>query len=192
MFRRKQAIGKWYILPPHLISVSVLPCKTENTEIMSFRLNVVHCFGSRHTKHIKIITWSQIDCLSFVKLSTVYIKQHQDYRAQSIQPSVMYTVSIHHICSAMCRGPVGETKGAMSRSCIRRTWKVNGRYQCAILPQYLNKIMLTAIKHVANNSFFFFQQYRALAHHARNIVQMLERETLNFTSFLHIPPTAER
>ena len=39
----------WYIFPPHLVSVSTLPCTTKNTEIMSFHLNVVRCFANRHT-----------------------------------------------------------------------------------------------------------------------------------------------
>ena len=49
MFNRKQAIDRWYIFPPHPVSVSTLPCKTKNTEIMSFHLNVVRCFANRHT-----------------------------------------------------------------------------------------------------------------------------------------------
>ena len=50
--------------------------------------------------------------------------------------------------------------------------------------------MLTAMKHVANES-FVFQQDRALAHHACNTVQLLESETLNFTHFDYaLPSTA--
>ena len=42
--------------------------------------------------------------------------------------------------------------------------------------------MLTAIKHVANDSFVIHQD-SALAHYACNTVQLLENKTLNFTSF---------
>ena len=44
------------------------------------------------------------------------------------------------------------------------------------------KQMLTAIKHIANDN-FVFQQDNAPAHHVCNTVQLLESETLNFTSF---------
>ena len=44
------ATARWYIFPPHLISVSALPCETENTKITSFHLNVVCRFTSRHKK----------------------------------------------------------------------------------------------------------------------------------------------
>jgi len=37
---RKQAIKRSYIFPPHLINASALPCKTENTENVSFHVNV--------------------------------------------------------------------------------------------------------------------------------------------------------
>jgi len=37
---RKQAIKRRYIFPPHLINASALPCETENTEIVSFHMNV--------------------------------------------------------------------------------------------------------------------------------------------------------
>jgi len=53
MFHRKHAIERWYNFPAHLISVSVLPCKTGNTEITSFHSNVC-CFA---TKQVKIIAW---------------------------------------------------------------------------------------------------------------------------------------
>ena len=38
MFSRKQAIGRWYIFPPHLTSASALHCKSRNTEIIFFTL----------------------------------------------------------------------------------------------------------------------------------------------------------
>ena len=89
--------GRWHIFPSHLSSVSALPCKTENTEIMSFHLNVVRCFANRHTILFKF-HHLVIDGLPFVcKTIDCILKQHQD-RAQSTQPSVMYTVSIHHVC----------------------------------------------------------------------------------------------
>jgi len=53
---RKSAIKRCYIIPPHLINAPALPCETENTEIVSFHVNVSHYFASRHTSHIGIIT----------------------------------------------------------------------------------------------------------------------------------------
>jgi len=37
---RKQAIKGCYIFPPHLINASALPRETENTEIVSFPVDV--------------------------------------------------------------------------------------------------------------------------------------------------------
>jgi len=42
--------------PPHLINASALPCETENTEIVSFHVNVACLFANRHISHIGIIT----------------------------------------------------------------------------------------------------------------------------------------
>jgi len=52
----EDAIGPNF--PPHLISASALPCKTGNTEIRPFHLNVVCCCANKHIKHIIIITRS--------------------------------------------------------------------------------------------------------------------------------------
>ena len=41
MFCRKQAIGRWYIFPPHLVSVSTLPCKTKNKEIINRKIKEI-------------------------------------------------------------------------------------------------------------------------------------------------------
>jgi len=64
---RKQAIKRCHICPPHLINASALPCKTENTENVSFHVNVSHLFANKHTSHIGIITKSLIDYYSFMK-----------------------------------------------------------------------------------------------------------------------------
>ena len=56
MLLRKQAIICCYIFPPHLINACTLPCETENTEIVSFHLNVACLFANRHASHIGIIT----------------------------------------------------------------------------------------------------------------------------------------
>ena len=40
MLLRKEAVICCYISPPHLINASTLPCETENTEIVSFHVNV--------------------------------------------------------------------------------------------------------------------------------------------------------
>jgi len=61
MLPRKQPIIRCYIVPHHLLNASTLPCETENTEIVSFHVNVAcwfaNCwFANRHTSHIGIIT----------------------------------------------------------------------------------------------------------------------------------------
>jgi len=58
MLLRKQAVIYCYIFPPHLINASTLPYETENTEMVSFHVNVVDlCWiANRHTSHIGIIT----------------------------------------------------------------------------------------------------------------------------------------
>jgi len=53
---RKQAIIHCYIFPPHLINASTVPCETENTEIVSFHVNVACWFANRRTIYIGIIT----------------------------------------------------------------------------------------------------------------------------------------
>jgi len=40
MLLRKQAIILCYIFSPHVINATTLPCETENTEIVSFHVNV--------------------------------------------------------------------------------------------------------------------------------------------------------
>jgi len=45
-----------YIFPPHPINASTLPCETENTEIVSFHVNIACWLANRHTSHIGIIT----------------------------------------------------------------------------------------------------------------------------------------
>jgi len=57
MLLRKQAIIRCYAFPPHLINASTLPCETENTEIVSFLVDVACWFANRHTRHMGIITW---------------------------------------------------------------------------------------------------------------------------------------
>jgi len=52
----KTAIKRCYIFSPHRINASALPCETENTEIVSFHVNVSCWFASRHTSPIRIIT----------------------------------------------------------------------------------------------------------------------------------------
>jgi len=66
-----------FVFPPHLSSASALPCETENPEIANFHLNSVRCFANEHTKHIQIITWSQLKYPSFPKWSTVCIRQQE-------------------------------------------------------------------------------------------------------------------
>jgi len=44
--------------PPHLINAPALPCENENTEIVSFPVNVSCWFANRHTsyRHYHLIT----------------------------------------------------------------------------------------------------------------------------------------
>jgi len=58
IYHRKHAVERWHDFPPtpHLISVSALPCKTENTDITYFQLNVEYCFTNKHAKHVLLKT----------------------------------------------------------------------------------------------------------------------------------------
>jgi len=51
----------------YLINASALPCKTDNTEIVSLYVNVYCWFANRHTSHIGIMTSSLLDNSSFIK-----------------------------------------------------------------------------------------------------------------------------
>jgi len=51
---RKQAIKSCYIFPPHLINASALPCKTKNTENVSFHVTVSCWFSNKHTSHMEL------------------------------------------------------------------------------------------------------------------------------------------
>ena len=95
MCRRKSAIERWYNFPHRLISVSALPCKTGNTKITPFHLNVVCFFANKHKtrQNYQLLTAYP----SFIKRSTVCTK-HDQHRAQSIQPSDMHTVVVRHVC----------------------------------------------------------------------------------------------
>ena len=81
----------------------------------------------------------------------------------------MYTVSIHHVCR-------GIGHHVNYGSSLRGTWKVS-----VTVNEVFYVSMLTAIKHIASDS-FVFQQDSALAHYQCNTVQLLENKTLNFTS----------
>jgi len=59
-----------FVFPPHLSSGSTLSCETENPEIASFHFNIVCFCANKHTKHIQIISWSQLNQPSFLKWST--------------------------------------------------------------------------------------------------------------------------
>ena len=62
--------------------------------------------------------------------------------------------------------------------------KVGGKYSRDVLSQQ----MLPAIRHVAGDN-FVFQQDSALAHRARDAVELLQRETADFISPELWPPT---
>jgi len=142
--------------------------KTKKHGNYVFHLNVVCCSANRHTKHIKNITCGH------------RYKQYKDYRAQSIQPSAMYTVSIRHVC-------LGTVRHVNYGSSLRRTWKVNVTVNKIFYHSVLTASVLTAVKHVANDS-LILQQDSALAHYTCNTVQLLENKTFNFTSFDYFFP----
>jgi len=53
---RKSAIKRCYIFSPHQNNASALPFKAENTENVSYHVNVSCWFAYRHTSHNGIIT----------------------------------------------------------------------------------------------------------------------------------------
>ena len=70
--------------------------------ITSFHFIAVCCFVNKHTKHDKIITWSQTDYPSLVKNinCTLCAKQDQDVsRGHKASSHLIYhTVRIHPVC----------------------------------------------------------------------------------------------
>ena len=50
MFSKKYANKRRYNFPPHVNSVSALPCKTGNTKITCFHSKFMWCFANKHTK----------------------------------------------------------------------------------------------------------------------------------------------
>ena len=144
IFCRQQAIGRWYIFSPHLISVSTLPCKTENTEIMSFHLNVVCCFANRQNKthqnyHLTIhrlpCIRKTIDCIGLRQITTRLGKEHQAIRHVHSQ----HSPCLHGIVHPVSYG-----------SSLRRTWKVS-----VTINQIFYHSVLTGKKHVAKKVVFF-------------------------------------
>jgi len=54
MLLKKPTIICCYIFPRRLINaLDTIPCETENTEIVSFHVNVACWFANRHTSHIE-------------------------------------------------------------------------------------------------------------------------------------------
>ena len=74
-------------------SVSALPCKTGNTEIRPLCVAVLT--NTQNTS--KLSSGHSQTILQFIKRSTV-CTIHDQHRAQSIQPSDMHTVGVHHVC----------------------------------------------------------------------------------------------
>jgi len=86
MLLRKLAVKWYFIFPPHLISASALPRKTESQKIASFHLNAKGCFANIHTQKIHIITWSQLNRPSFVQESAVCTKQNLGWEYSMLLP----------------------------------------------------------------------------------------------------------
>ena len=148
---------------------------------MFFHLNVVVCcFANRHTKHI---ICGHRYRLPFVRKTIDCVHQISPGLWGTKHPAICYvhsvTVSIRHVC----RGTVCHVN---YESSLRRTWKIN----VAINEIFYHSI-LTAIKHVANDS-FVIQHDSALAHHACNTVQLLENKTFKLTSVEYVFPQQHR
>jgi len=125
---------RYFIFPPHRTSASALPGKTGNPEIVFFHLNAAWFF-TKNTKHIKNITWAQLNHPSLSKRSTVCTRQDQEGSIAScclLPSSVMFTNSI--------TVSVAVSKWELLLSSIGA--KVNGQYCWDIL---LSQQILVAI-----------------------------------------------
>ena len=131
--------------PPHLISVPVLPWKTESTDIMSFHLNVVRCFANRHTKthqnyHLTIHRLPSIrktiDCIG--------IRQITQRLPGAKHPAICYVRSQQSPCLPW------HWASCQLWEFFRRIWKVS-----VTIDKIFSHIMLTGTKHAANDTFIF-------------------------------------
>jgi len=155
-----------YNFSSRLTSVSALLCKTGNRKITPFHLNDVCWFANKHTKYIKIFTWSYTDYTSFIKRSTACTK-HDQHRAQSIQPSDMHTVGVHHVChDTGCHDSYGSSFG--------QHWKSTDTISEMVYYTISTNVNCYQIRH--SWIFFCFQQDITLAHHACNTVKLQEHE----------------
>ena len=102
--------------------------ETRKLAITSFHFIAVCCFVNKHTKHDKLITWSQTDYPSLVKNinCTLCAKQDQDVRRGHKASSHLsyHTVRIHPVCHDTERN---ANYGRLSPL----TWKVSRRYSIA-------------------------------------------------------------
>jgi len=66
-------------------------CRNSKAKIASFHLNAKCCFANRHTKHIHILTWPQLNRPSFSQESIVYTKQEIRSVEHGICPIAEFT-----------------------------------------------------------------------------------------------------
>ena len=136
-------------------SASATHGETGNPEITSFflkRLNAICTltfFDNRHTKHIHIITWSQLNHHSFAERSIVCTRQYLGMKK-------------HNICRLLPSLLTFAKSVTVSVCCVKMVAffvelgiKVSVPYYWDIL---LCQHKLNAIKHVANDNFVFQQE----------------------------------
>ena len=90
------------------------------------------------------------------------------HKAQSIQPSDMHTVVVHHVCHDIGR------HCHLWEFFFSYHWKL-ADIASEIFYYTVSTTLLTAVEHVADDK-FCFQQDSTLAHHACNTLKLQESE----------------
>ena len=136
-----------------ITSASALPGETK-PKTASFHLNAECCFDNRHTKHIHIITWSQMNHPSFSQESTICTK-HDLWKEYIFCKFCYHTFIVYQVCrDVVCC----VNSGSCSLSSLK--WKVNRQYWWDILlfQQISNRLSMTIL--------FAFQQHSSCMHSA--------------------------
>jgi len=131
--------------------------------------NVVCCFANKHTKHIQIITWLQLDHPFFAQWSTVCTKQN--------------TLIIYHVCHDV------------RLLCQKWEWffiEHRVKSQLAVLVGYLT-VSINVSCYQTHCGCYVFHQCSAPVLGACDKVQLLQHKTQlhNFISPQLCPPTAQ-
>jgi len=125
-----------------ITSASALPGETK-PKTASFHLNAECCFDNRHTKHIHIITWSQMNHPSFSQESTICTK-HDLWKEYIFCKFCYHTFIVYQVCrDVVCC----VNSGSCSLSSLK--WKVNRQYWWDIL---LFQQILAVIKQVVDDN----------------------------------------